>query len=230
MKKYKWLLFDADGTLFDYDKAEAKALKQSIEQIGHPYNEKYLAEYRQVNRSVWDEFEQGKLPQDVLKVKRFELFLERIKIDGRPEKLSQHYLENLAKGHDLIDGAEETLKALSSRYKLAIITNGLKEVQRSRLNKSKICGYIEVIIISDEIGVAKPEAAIFEAAFAAMGCPGKEETLIIGDSLSSDIAGGYNYGIDTCWYNPQKKEPENGVGITYEISKLAELRELLAAP
>lgn len=229
MKKYKWLLFDADGTLFDYDKAEAKALQQSIEQIGYQYQRKYLAEYRRVNKKVWDEFEQGKLAQDVLKVKRFELFLDRVKIDGQAEQFSQRYLKNLAQGDDLIEGAEETVKALSTKYRLAIITNGLKEVQRSRLEKSKIHGYIEEVIISDEVGVAKPEAEIFGVAFAAMGYPSKEETLIIGDSLSSDIAGGYNYGIDTCWYNPQKKEREKGLGITYEISKLAELKELLAA-
>ena len=228
MKKYKWLLFDADGTLFDYDKAEAKALQQSIEQIGYQYHRKYLAQYRQVNKQVWDEFEQGKLAQDVLKVKRFELFFEGMKIDSQPEQFSQRYLGNLAQGDDLIEGAEETLKALSTRYRLAIITNGLKEVQRSRLEKSKIRGYIEEIIISDEIGVAKPEAEIFEVAFAAMGNPRKEETLMIGDSLKTDIAGGYNYGIDTCWYNPQKQEREKGLRVTYEISKLAELRDLLA--
>lgn len=228
MKNYKWLLFDADGTLFDYDKAEAKALRQSIEQIGYPYESKYLVEYRRINGQAWAEFEQGKLAQDVLKVRRFELFLGAMKIAGQPEQLSQWYLENLAKRTDLIEGAEETVKALSTRYRLVIITNGLKEVQRSRLEKSRIGGYIEEIIISDEIGVAKPAAEIFEVAFSAMGFPSKEETLIIGDSLSSDIAGGYNYGIDTCWYNPRKKEREKGLGITYEISKLAELRELLA--
>ncbi len=228
MRKYKCLLFDADGTLFDYDKAEAKALQQSIEQIGCQYERKYLAEYRRVNKKIWDEFEQGKVTQEVLKVKRFELFLKGMKVDVQPEKFSQRYLGNLAKGDYLIEGAEETVKALSSKYRLAIITNGLKEVQRSRLEKSRIGGYIEEIIISDEIGVAKPEAEIFEVAFAAMGYPRKEDTLIIGDSLSSDIKGGYNYGIDTCWYNPQKKERKAGLGIVYEISKLAELREVLA--
>lgn len=105
--------------------------------------------------------------------------------------------------------------------------NGLKEVQRSRLERPSLRNYIEEIIISDEIGVAKPQTGIFDVAFATMGGASKEETLMIGDSLSSDIADGINYGIDTCWYNPQKRERPSELSITYEIGTLAELKELL---
>ncbi|MBV7332956.1 YjjG family noncanonical pyrimidine nucleotidase [Chloroflexi bacterium TSY] len=225
---YTWLLFDADGTLFDFEQSEAVSLQQSIEQLGYPYEQDYLTTYREVNRKIWNDFEQGKLAQAELKVKRFELFLERVKVDIQPETFSQHYLGNLANGTYLLEGSEEIIKALSTSYRLLIMTNGLKEVQRSRLEKSTLHNYIDELIVSDEIGVAKPQAGIFDVAFAAMGHPQKAETLIIGDSLSSDIAGGINYGIDTCWYNPDKKRRPDGLTITYEINGLTELMELLA--
>ena len=228
MNKYKWLLFDADGTLFDYNKAEENALRRTIEQLGYAYDPGYLVAYKRVNRKVWLEFEQGQLSQSVLKVKRFELLLETTQLQYQPERASQKYLANLGQGSYLLDGAEALIKALCGQYGLVIITNGLKEVQRPRLAKSAINAYFENIIISDEVGAAKPAPEIFDIAFAAMDHPRKEEVLIIGDSLTSDIQGGLNYGIDTCWFNPNSEIGEETLPpITYRIKRLAELLELL---
>jgi HAD superfamily hydrolase (TIGR01509 family) len=110
---------------------------------------------------------------------------------------------------------------------LALITNGLKQVQRSRLAQSSIGKYFEVVLISDELGVAKPHPDIFTVAFKAMGNPEKEHVLIIGDSLSSDIKGGSDYGIDTCWFNPHGKQPDAGIKITYEIQSLPQILTIL---
>ncbi len=227
MQRYTWLVFDADGTLFDFDDAEATALRQSIEQVGHTYEERFLSEYRRINRKIWHAFERGEVPQDTLKIRRFETFFKAMEIDAEPAAFSQRYLGNLAKGNRLLADAQEVVEFLAEKYRLMIITNGVKEVQRSRFEASTIHQHLDTIVVSGEIGAAKPSPEIFDVAFAAMGHPNKEETLIIGDSLSSDIVGGDNYGIDTCWYNPNQQEREGEVGITYEIKRLTELKEIL---
>ena len=128
---------------------------------------------------------------------------------------------------DLIDGAYEVLQVLSTKSQIAIVTNGLQAVQRSRLAHSKIRGFITELIISEEVGAAKPQAAFFDAAFARCGNPLKRDVLIIGDSLTSDIQGGVDYGIDTCWYNSSGEAQPSGLSITYEIRLLSEIVEIL---
>ena len=226
MTTYTWLLFDADGTLFDYDKAEKSALANTFEQIGYPFKPQYLPEYRRVNGQIWLDFEQGKITQERLKTKRFELLSEAINISYDPRDFSTKYLANLAKGTYLIDGAEEIVESLSGKFEIAIITNGLTDVQRPRFEKSSIRSYIKEIIISEEVGAAKPDRKIFDIAFERMNHPAKDEVLIIGDSLTSDIQGGHNYGIDTCWFNPEGKT--NGqITTTFEIQRLDQLPKIL---
>jgi 2-haloacid dehalogenase len=227
MTTYRWLLFDADGTLFDYDKAENSALANTFEQIGYPFEPQYLPEYRRVNSQIWLDFEQGKITQEKLKTRRFELLFEAINIYPDPQEFSDKYLVNLSNGTYLINGAAEILKALHQKFDLAIITNGLTAVQRPRFGKSAIYPYIKKIIISEEIGAAKPDREIFDIAFERMNHPANEEVLIIGDSLTSDIQGGNNYGIDTCWFNPKQKTNEQAITTTFEIQKLDELFDIL---
>ena len=143
------------------------------------------------------------------------------------ERFSAAYLPNLATQSALTEGALEVVQTLHSRYRLAIITNGLRDVQRPRLAQSAICEYVADMVISEEVGAVKPERAIFEAAFQRMGQPDKDEVLLIGDSLTSDMAGGSAYGIDTCWFNPEGKARHDGLVITYEIRGLVELLEIL---
>lgn len=227
MTTYKWLLFDADGTLFDYDKAEKSALANTFEQIGYPFKPQYLPEYRRINSQIWLDFERGKITQERLKTRRFELLFKALNIRPNLQKFSVKYLENLAKGTYLIDGAAEIVKALHERFDLAIITNGLTAVQKPRFGKSAISPYIKEIIISEEIEAAKPDRQIFEIAFEKMNHPAKKEVLIIGDSLTSDIQGGNNYGIDTCWFNPTRKTNNHVIISTFEIQALRELFDIL---
>ena len=224
--RYKWLLFDADGTLFDFDRAEAMALQNTFVQLGRPFEEQYLTEYRQINHQIWLDFEQGRIDSEELKARRFQMLFEVISFDYAPLDFSAKYLANLAQGTFLLDGAEETVRVLSSQFNLALITNGLKTVQRPRLEKSSIKPYFQAVIISEEVGAAKPDPQIFDIAFARMNHPAKNEVLIIGDSLSSDIQGGQNYGIDTCWFNPESR-PNGHAQSTFEIQKLAELAMIL---
>jgi 2-haloacid dehalogenase len=227
MMKYKWLLFDADGTLFDYDKAERLALKNTFAQIGYPFEEHYLNEYQRINRAIWLDFEKGRINQQRLRTRRSELLFEAINLHYDPQDFSVKYLANLAQGIYLIDGAERIVESLSRKFGVAIITNGLMDVQKPRFDKSSIRRYVKEIIISEEVGAAKPDKKIFDIAFERMRHPAKDEVLIIGDSLTSDIQGGHDYGIDTCWFNPEGKTNHQKIASDFEIQKLDELYRIL---
>ncbi|MGD0751423.1 MAG: YjjG family noncanonical pyrimidine nucleotidase [Anaerolineales bacterium] len=222
---YLWLLFDADDTLFDYPLAEAKALRSTFEHFGQVYRSQYLQIYQIFNRLVWEEFERGETSAAELRLNRFRLLFDEIGIPLYPQDFSQNYLENLAHASDLFPGVADVLKTLSGHYHTAMVTNGLKDVQRPRLQHSAISSFIEKVFISEEMGVAKPAGGFFEAVFREIGFPPKAEVLIIGDSLTSDIQGGISYGIDTCWFNPTGKTTT--LPVTYMIKTLGQLLKIL---
>src|SRR5262245_27922117 len=164
-KHYPWLLFDADGTLFDYNRAEVTALRKTFESFSLPFDDEYLDVYQRINHGLWQALERQEIKQDILRVRRFELLSEALKIDGSPDEMSTMYVQQLGLCADLIDGAYEVLQALHGKCKLTIVTNGLQAVQRSRLAHSQIRDFITDIIISEEIGAAKPHIEFFDIAF-----------------------------------------------------------------
>lgn len=220
---YSWLMLDADGTLFDYDRSEAVALSRAFQDVGLAFEPGYVPIYRDINGQLWKEFERGEVTQARLRTKRFERLAEALHIDVDIQALSRHYLIRLAEGTDLIEGAESLLAALHGRVGLLLITNGLAEVQRPRLMRSTIGHFFSHLIISEEVGAAKPHPPIFDVAFSRMSNPPREKVLIVGDSLTSDIQGGSDYGIDTCWYNPARRPLPPDVPVTYQIDTLAQL-------
>jgi 2-haloacid dehalogenase len=173
------------------------------------------------------ELEKRLVTPDALKVRRFEVLLRRLGIDHPATNFSDLYLECLAGCSELVDGARQVLEALSSSCRFAIVTNGLRAVQRSRVERSAIRDLISEIIISEEIGHAKPACEFFQVAFERLGLPPKSEVLLVGDSWSSDIQGAANYGIDACWYNPGRKPRPEAPTISCEIASLRELVDLL---
>ena len=222
-----WLLLDADGTLFDYDLAEATALQQTLEAAGHPFRPGYLPAYAEINGEIWLALEQGTITPERLRTRRFELWSEAIGVEIDAVKFSEAYLQNLAGCTDLLPGAEKTVKAMAGQVQMMVITNGLKEVQRPRLAQSAIADFMAGMIISEEVGAAKPAGEIFDAAFARMGHPDRSRVLIVGDSLTSDMQGGYDYGIDTCWFNPNGAPGRPELPVTYEIAHMSELLEIV---
>lgn len=226
-KHYPWLWFDADGTLFDYNRAEATALQKAFELLSVQFEVRYLDIYREINGGLWQALERQEIKPDVLRVRRFELLLEALGVSGIPNELSTTYIEQLARCAELIDGAYDVLQTLQRTSRIAIVTNGLQAVQRSRLEHSSIRGFISELIISEEVGAAKPAPSFFDAAFERAGRPPKSDVLIIGDSLTSDMQGGVDYGIDTCWYNPAGEARPDNLPITYEIRQLHELLEMV---
>jgi len=225
-KRYAWIVFDADGTMFDYDAAETAALTRSFASIGRAFPPEYSEIYREINGRMWLELERGTTTQARIRVERFERLFEAIGIDSDPVLFSDDYLTNLANRTDLIAGAARVVASLAKVSRLLLLTNGIARVQRPRFDASPIREYFAEILISEEVGAAKPDPLIFDTAFARMGHPRKPEVLIVGDSLTSDIKGGSDYGIDTCWFNPSGRARENGVEPTYEIRRIGELLDL----
>ncbi|HXI70564.1 MAG TPA: YjjG family noncanonical pyrimidine nucleotidase [Verrucomicrobiae bacterium] len=222
-RRYQWLFFDADGTLFDFEKAQAIALEQVFRHHDIPYTAAHLTAFRQINAELWQALEQRQVTPEVLKVRRFELLLATVGAQHASGSFGEVYLQYLGACPELIEGAAELLQVLRGKYRIAILTNGLRAVQRSRLARSTIRDHVSDIIVSEEIGFAKPAREYFDVAFARAGNPARHEVLMIGDSWNSDIQGAAQYGIDTCWYNPGRQPRPASPEITHEIAALEEL-------
>lgn len=227
---YQWLLIDADDTLFDYDAAETDALAAAFADFDIDVQPAHAEAYRQINAALWKAFERGEIAQDILRLERFRQLFQAFGMEVDVEAFSTCYLRHLGQAGHLLPGAIALLEALLGKVGLVLITNGIAGVQRSRLVRSGLERYFDAVIISDEVGAAKPDPAIFDAAFAAMGYPPKTTVLMVGDSLTSDIAGGVAYGLDTCWFNPQAKPCPAGLQICYEVRRLDEVLDLVKVP
>lgn len=206
MKKYKTLIFDADDTLFDFKASEKMALKITLETYGVTCDEETYELYKRINEEHWKDLELGKTTQAILKYKRFEDLFTILKLSADVEKVADEYLENLSHQGILLDGAYELIESLSAQYSIYIITNGITNVQKGRFQHASIMAFVKAIVISEEAGANKPNPEIFHYWNTLYGPFEKSEVLMIGDSLSSDIQGGINYGIDTCWFNPEGQE------------------------
>jgi len=227
MKKYSWLLFDADGTLFDFDKSQKKALESIFSELQLDFHEEYHIFYSRVNKAMWEKREQGLIGVQELKTNRFKNFFKEIKIKADFEKAGRDYLYFLSRESHLLSGAENLIHELARTYNLVLITNGLTTVQKPRFNVSPITRYFKEVIISEEVGFSKPDKAIFDLTFDRIKNPPKKEVVIIGDNLGSDILGGITYGIDTIWYNPSESDNTKNIIPTFEVNSFNQLSEIL---
>jgi 2-haloacid dehalogenase len=227
LPRYELLLIDADDTLFDFRACEEAALRAALGESGIAWSERALREYALANREAWTGFERGLLTHEELKLRRFEDFFARMGIQGDAREVGARYVARLSEERILMPGAEAVLRLLAPLHTLALVTNGIKEVQRGRLRGSPIARYFAATIISEEVGFAKPDPRMLDAAARAAGFSDKSRMVMVGDSLSSDVLAGLNYGIDTVWLN------RNGADCgetrpTYEIRDLRELPAILA--
>lgn len=218
--KYPWLLFDADDTLFDYQAAEAHALQVVFAHFQIPFLPNYAQVYANINHHYWQKFEAGTISLVDLRNVRFHDLLEELNLPPDADLFSRVYLTKLGQCVQLLPGVLETLTILAASHHLALITNGLSSVQRSRLSLSPIGRFFNHVFISEEIGVSKPAAGFFDHVFSHIGQPARSEVLVIGDSLSSDITGGAAYGLDTCWFNPHRHPNTLSIQPTYEVQAL----------
>jgi putative hydrolase of the HAD superfamily len=182
-----------------------------------------------VNKNVWNEFEQGLISTKQIKTERFKRFFEVIEVNNiNSIQFSKDYLEFLSQNNYLLPQAKEIVKWAGENFELAIVTNGLASVQNPRFKNSELRKYFQHIIISEEIGFAKPHKKIFNFTFNLFNNPNKNDVIIIGDNLTSDIKGGADFGIDTCWINSSEKINDTNIVPTYQIKELSELKNILA--
>lgn len=225
---YTTLLFDFDHTLFDTDASEAAALTASMATVGLSTTPEELDAYQRINAAMWRDVERGTITPLEVRTERFVRFCAERRIDADPVVMADAFVAGLCDHGELYEGAAEVLHLVAGRARLAMVTNGLGEVQRARVARLGLDRWFEVLVISAEVGVAKPSPAIFDLAFAALADPAKVDCLMIGDSLGSDILGGSGYGIATCWYNPAGRPVvDGGPRATHEIASLVELPTLV---
>ncbi len=226
--RYQWLIFDADGTLFDFHAGETTALQMTTRTHGIEYSPHLHDVYKAISADLWGRFEGGEIDLEHLRVVRFKRLFDELGVDVDAEAFNDQFMKDLGLQTQLLPGAEAAVRDFSSRHKLLLATNGIAVVQRARFARSSIRNFFEDVVISDEIGVAKPQPEYMDEAFSRMGNPPKSEVLMIGDSLSSDVAAGVNYGIDTCWFNPNGLPLDGYPKPTYEIADLSEIEGIVS--
>lgn len=226
MMGYTSLFLDLDDTLLDFKAAESAAIRKVLKNNSMPFDDEAVRTYSRINKSFWERFERGEIPKTAIFTGRFKKLLEVFDRKGDPAALSEEYGRGLSEGYFTIEGAFDILGYLRDRgYKLYATTNGFSATQQRRINGSGLAPYFDRVFVSEDSGYQKPEKEYFDYIISHISEKDRRKILIVGDSQSSDILGGINAGIDTCWYNPAglKARYES----RYEISSLSELKNIL---
>lgn len=223
---YKYILFDADNTLFDFDRSEYEALDLVMREYGIEIDEKQHEVYHEINDRLWKMLEVGEIEREKLKTERFVRFFEYLGIEmpDTAENVAHNYVEKLSLQNFLLPGAEEVCRELSPRYKLYLITNGLTFVQKRRISNSPLKKYFTDFFISEEVGYAKPEKAFFEYVSDSIGDSDKSDYIVVGDSLTSDIQGAVNFGVDSVWICPGGLKDDRP---TYTVNTVSDILKIL---
>jgi len=223
LNKYRWILFDADETLFHFD--AFAGLKLMFSRFDVEFNAEDFATYQQVNKPLWVEYQKGLISAAHLQQTRFHSWASKLAVT--PQQLNSQFLTAMADICLPLPGARELIDSLSGRVNLGIITNGFTELQSVRLSRTGFQDAFNPVVISEQLGKAKPDVAIFDYALSLMGAPQKQHVLMVGDNLHSDILGGINAGIDTCWINHHNEPVIDDISPSYQVRNLTELHQLL---
>lgn len=225
--RYTTLLMDADNTILDFTRSEHDAIAETFLHFGLPHDDATIAVYSEVNEAHWKMLERGEIEKKVLMWKRFEAFCERAGLVADPHALAERYLQTLSTKSYMIEGALRVCAELAGHCRMYVITNGDKRVQKGRFTPSPLARYFDKCYISEEVGYEKPDVRYFEAVMRDIPDFDSATTLVVGDSLTSDIRGGINAGLDTCWYNPKGKPLPADTPANYVINDLAQLPGLV---
>ncbi|MDD2956604.1 MAG: YjjG family noncanonical pyrimidine nucleotidase [Oscillospiraceae bacterium] len=226
MNRYDILLLDADGTLLDFRAAEGEAMRKAFQRFGLPFYRQIRERYGLINQGLWQSFERGEIPKSAIGDHRFQRVLDEFSIPFDGKIVEQAYREALGEEHALIPGALEACRELAGFCRLYIVTNGVSRTQYRRLEACGLRDYLEDIFVSEDAGAQKPQREYFDYVFSRIPGFDRERALLVGDSLTSDIQGGVNAGVDTCWYRLPDTENPLGLRPTYEIDSLEALPQL----
>jgi putative hydrolase of the HAD superfamily/5'-nucleotidase len=223
MKAYEWVLFDADDTLFHFD--AFRGLQLMFSRFNILFTAQDYVNYQQLNKALWVEYQKGQVTAQEIQRRRFHIWATKLEVS--PYELNSAFMIAMAEISTPLAGATNLLDELQGKAKLGIITNGFVEIQQMRLDRTGFTQYFELVVISEEVGIAKPHPGIFEHAISRMNNPHREKILMVGDNLNSDILGGINAGLDTCWLNVDNKPTEKHITPHYQVSSFAELEKRL---
>lgn len=227
--KYKALFLDMDGTFLDFKAAERQGFCRAMQKAGLEADEERYQAYSAINDGLWKAFERGEIEKKEIRESRYTKLFEKYGIEADGLAVEADYEIFLGEGHDLIPHAKEMLAYLAERYPLYVVTNGFAAVQKNRQKLAGIDRFMTQNFISEEIGYQKPQKEFFDHCFLRISpAISPKEVLLIGDSLTSDILGAKNAGIDSCWFNPDGAVNDRGVEPDYEIRCLTELKKLLS--
>jgi putative hydrolase of the HAD superfamily/5'-nucleotidase len=224
VQHYEWILFDADETLFQFD--AFSGLKLMFLRFDVDFSKQDYQEYQLINKPLWVEYQNNRITAKELQCRRFDLWSQQLNVPS--EHLNSAFLLAMADICVPLDGAVSLLEALKGKVKLGIITNGFTELQQERLQRTGLKHHFEFIVISEEIGIAKPHAGIFDHACSLMGNPERERVLMVGDNPDTDILGGINAGFHTCWLNVDHLETPLNIQPHYQVASLDELERWFA--
>lgn len=216
--KYKAILFDNDDTLMDFQTGNKNAIDLLMDELGYDHPDRYN-QYEKINTQCWKALEKGELNQNQVKYERFKRFLAKYHIEGDYRQVADRFAQLLGKENTLLPGVEETLKTISKKLPIIIITNGITVIQKARFQNSLIKEFAKKIIISEEVGISKPDPDIFKIALDYIGIK-PEEALMVGDGIESDVRGANDANIDVCWMNPTGKKLPEELHVEYEIKTI----------
>ena len=221
----EFLFLDLDDTILDFHKAERIAIAKTIREFGIDPSEEVLSRYHTINKWHWEQLEQGKMAREEVLVGRFAMLFQEYGVAVDAVTVARAYEKNLAIGHYFMPGAEEAVDKLSKKYRLFLASNGTASVQAGRMTSANLYRFFEKAFVSQEIGYNKPSREYFDRCFAQIPDFDPAKAMMVGDSLTSDIQGGINAGILTCWVNPDHKTGH--IKPDYEIEALSQLYDLL---
>jgi 2-haloacid dehalogenase len=227
MNTFKTILIDVDNTLLDFTLGEREALTLTFQKHGYKLDESIRAIYEGINKNLWRQYELGTMDRETVIYSRFGLLFREIGIEDDGIVFEKDYQHILGLQHEFVQDAWEVVEYLYGKYDLYIVTNGVTETQHRRLKDSKLDTFMKKIFVSEETGFQKPMVEYFDYCFSRIDGFQKDQAIIIGDALSSDIKGGNNAGITTCWFNPSGQPNTTDVKVDYEIRQLKELYQLL---
>lgn len=223
----EFLLLDLDDTILDFHKAERIALSKTIRDFGIEPTQEVLDRYHVINKWHWEQLELGKLTRDEVLQNRFGVLFSELDVPADKALCAKTYEKNLSIGHYFLPGAEEAVDSLSKKYRLFLVSNGTACVQEGRMRSANLYRFFEKVFVSQEIGANKPSLEYFSRCFAQIDGFDPKKAIIVGDSLSSDIQGGKNAGILTCWINPERKTAPAHLTPDYDIPALSHLESIL---
>lgn len=223
----EFLFLDMDDTILDFHKAERIALGKTLRSFGLEPTEIVCARYSRINRAYWERLENRELTRDQVVVGRFAALFQEFSVAADPEAVAMTYEKNLSQGHYFLPGAEEALDRLAKKYKLYLASNGTARVQWPRLESAGIGKYFQDIFISQDLDADKPSPLYFQRCFARIEGFDVNRAMMVGDSLTSDIRGGNQAGMRTCWVNTRKEKGREDIPADYEIGSLSQLEALL---